>query len=715
MKRYFAVIMTFIETLINWITQPLFIISAIFWLTAFLLAKFLGKKKDRITIAFPFLVLFRSKIFNRMFQKIGSKNRKFWRIWFNIGAILSFILMLGALYFFISNFFQLIFDPKPENAILPLIPGVTISLPMFSFLLLPILINLTVHEFSHAIAAEIDDVKVKSSGLMGAGIFAIIGFGAFVEVDDFQMYNREINWKTRLRTYSGGIWSNIIVAGIFLLLLTLSPYLSQIGYSNTTFKVETVLSAEEGGFNDGNIEIGDIAYSINGTRLDYDQGLTLEAFLANETDFKFSIGDSMVITCIDPKTRDFYNRTISLGHRAFVGLITESVNNTMFRVNQVYTFEEGGNNFGKIPQGVVINKVNGIDLDYNEGITFEWLLTQQVPPYQMNLTSTNGTIYEINVNFQPKAAGAYLFNEIFLGILFEVVSNNKIEITEVLRNETEYGINEGNMPENTIITHINGININLESETFPEWLNDNINPNINDVLIFTSEDGTNYSMIVGDIPVIPVYIGIISSPYSLPQNFLGRLFGGNFPAQFEMFLTYTLVVAFSLALFNLLPTAIFDGGRMMKEIIELIIGKEEKPGETKKLHYLYDPEEKDQHLMLHNISKILSLKRLDPKENPQNDGPTPRGKINPENYNETSLEFEAIDEYQNGYFERVKPLNSDDLAPKTLMQVEVEYISDLKAPLKKKIYRSISWLVGGLVLASFILSIVKFGNTFFWL
>ncbi|MHA1476042.1 MAG: site-2 protease family protein [Promethearchaeota archaeon] len=188
--------MTFVEVLLGLITEPIFIISCIFWIITFILIKILGKKKENVTIFFPFLVLFKSKLFNRFFQKISGKGRRLWKIWWNIGVIVSFLFMIYAIYFFTSNFFALIFNPQPENAIIPLIPGVTIGLPLFSYLILPILFSMSIHEFSHAIAAEIDGVNVKSSGIFGAGIFFIIGFGAFVEVDEFQLNSKTYSSKT---------------------------------------------------------------------------------------------------------------------------------------------------------------------------------------------------------------------------------------------------------------------------------------------------------------------------------------------------------------------------------------------------------------------------------------------------------------------------------------------------------------------------------------
>src|SRR6056297_3050482 len=110
--------------IISFLQNPLFIISAIFWIISFILIKVLGKKKENITLMFPFLIMFRTKVFNKFFQKISRKYNRFWKIIWNIGIIGSFILMLFALYFFISNLIILIIQPQVENALIPLIPGV---------------------------------------------------------------------------------------------------------------------------------------------------------------------------------------------------------------------------------------------------------------------------------------------------------------------------------------------------------------------------------------------------------------------------------------------------------------------------------------------------------------------------------------------------------------------------------------------------------------
>jgi membrane-associated protease RseP (regulator of RpoE activity) len=698
-------ILGLLESVVN---NPLFIISLIFWPSAFLLVKLLGKKRDNVSLFIPFLALFRVKLFNRFFAKVAKKHRKIWKIWWNIGIIASFLLMIFALWFFGSNLFQLIVNPKPENAILPLIPGVTISLPMFTALLLPILVTISAHEFSHAIAAEIDDVHVKSAGVVVGGVGLILGFGAFVEVDDFHINSNVVSSLTRLRTFSAGVWTNVILAGIVFLLLNSFPQVMQIGYETNSFQVSHVISANEGGFNEGAIENGDIVYMINGTLVDRYAGTSLEQILANQTaNLNCSVGDTLEFTCYDPETRDYYTRNVVLGFRSFVGFSIEQVNLTAFRVVYVYTTLEGGNNYGLITENSTIIAFDNIFVDYGQNQTFSRYLTEREPGYTVNLTSDQGEIFKINVNYQPKAAGAYLLQHGYLGINIEQHSNNSFIIADILSNTTEYGVNEGRIPVGVIITTVNGINIALENETFQEFMENNFSPRPGDILIFTDSQDTNYSLIISNIPIIPVFIGISSESYWIPSNWFGRLLGGYFPDEISQFLYYTLMITFSLALFNLLPIGIFDGGRLVKELIHMKIGTKIKKGTKKKVKYYFDENSPTQHLMTHNIEEILAVEILTESQVVED----PQHELLPK----IPVEFQPLDSTGTGIIDSVILLNLESIPHESLIEVSLNYEEDLLASKKKHIYQGISWIAGAMLIASFVISIVKFNDTFFWL
>ena len=163
--------MTFFDFFFN----PWFIISLIFWILVALLAYLLRNKKEAAYLFFPLLAMFKTKKLNKFIKKISKRAPKFWKIFWTIGIFVSFGLTIFAFYFFFVNLINLIINPKVEQAVVPLIPGVTIDLPLLFYLILPLLFVLTTHEFAHGIAASVDGVDIKSTGVLGAGFFFLIG------------------------------------------------------------------------------------------------------------------------------------------------------------------------------------------------------------------------------------------------------------------------------------------------------------------------------------------------------------------------------------------------------------------------------------------------------------------------------------------------------------------------------------------------------------
>jgi membrane-associated protease RseP (regulator of RpoE activity) len=694
------------DLLLSTISNPFFIISVVFWIIAFLLVKIFGKNSKNVSIFFPFIAMIRTEKLNKLFRRIARRNKRFWKVFWNIGVIGSFIFMVFALYFFSINLYSLIINPKPENIIVPLIPGVTVDLPIFSYLIIPILITVTVHEFSHAIAAESDDIDIKSSGIFGAGIFFVIGFGAFVEVDEFQLYSKKIKSGPRLRVAAAGVWSNIILAGIILLSLNYFPQMIGLSYKSESFKITSVVSYENGGYNENNIAAGDIILEINGTTIDANKNIDLGTILNNETSIKCSIGDSLELTCYNPDNTETYKRNIHIGAKNFVGFEYEKYNSTAIKIGQIHSSLIGGNNENLIQSGVIIVKMNNTSINYSNGNTFQKYLTQKIPNYKLNLTSENGTIYTINVNLFPKALGAHVFYNVFLGIDIEVISNNSIKITNVFNNQTESGVNEGNIPENIIISSINGVNISLVNPlSFKEYFAQNYDINPGDKIIFQDQIGNNYSLQVAEIPVSPVFIGISHESYWIPKNWVGNLFGPTFPNIFYIELAFTWMVSISVALFNLLPTAIFDGGRLTKEIINAKVGNDKIEKHVKKKNiYEYEPEDSKQHLMTHNINEVLSVREIIPNDDAENEE---------DKYTYRDLKFKPIDSYNNGFIDSIEII--DEIIPekKSLIEVEFDYDKDLKEPIKKKINLSLSIFVGLIILANMIISLVKFRSILF--
>ncbi len=100
------------------------------------------------------------------------------------------------------------------------IPGSPIKVPWHAIFGLIILI--VVHELAHGIVARIEKIKVKSLGILTAGIFPI---GAFTEPDERQL--KRVEARKRMRVFSVGSMSNFLFGAIFLLLFLGMLYSAQ--------------------------------------------------------------------------------------------------------------------------------------------------------------------------------------------------------------------------------------------------------------------------------------------------------------------------------------------------------------------------------------------------------------------------------------------------------------------------------------------------------
>jgi len=128
------------------------------------------------------------------------------------GAFVLYGLMANTLT--IIQSYMAGFTPMPGIA--PIIPGVEIQgSPLFVPIhaLFGLIILVVVHEFSHGIVARAEKIKVKSLGVLTAGIFPI---GAFTEPDEKQL--KKVATRKRMRVFSSGSMANFLCGIIFLAL-----------------------------------------------------------------------------------------------------------------------------------------------------------------------------------------------------------------------------------------------------------------------------------------------------------------------------------------------------------------------------------------------------------------------------------------------------------------------------------------------------------------
>ncbi|MGV9199467.1 MAG: site-2 protease family protein, partial [Promethearchaeia archaeon] len=557
---------------------------------------------------------------NNFIKKISKKFPKFWRIFWSIGIFVSFGLIIFGFYFFFINLISLIVKPTVQNVVTPLIPGVTIDIPTIMYIILPLLFIMTTHELAHGIAATIDGVEVKSSGILGAGFFFLIGGGAFVEVDERELASKKVERKTRLRIAAAGTFVNVITAGIALLIILSFPLLISPFYGPQVIQVDTVYQEKEGGFNHNNINTGDVILGLKKQssdeflKLDYGNNKTLENYLYNRTDkISCSVGDNLTLKVYIPEKDIKDERAIELGPKYKIGILYEYISNSEMKITKIYSKDEGGNNYDiELEEGTIITEINNTDINVEGGDTLESILTTK-DLKDVKLKDKNGKVYSLDVELE--------------GVL----------------------------------------------------------------------------------------IGIISRSYWMPLNSLSKLFTGEFPNFLLREFIWLWIIAFSIALFNMLPLPIFDGDRVLKEVINWGIGEEYEGTKTKKEKFLFEPDKKLYELSEYRVQGIkkakLTIKSEDTsKQFRSSEGDNSSDIIIAEN------KFSLIDSLEDGFQDAVTlEFENKTLPENSILEIEYEYLHDKKEKTKKIILNTLRVITLGIVAANFILSFLKFGVVTFWM
>jgi len=226
------------------------------WITlTTILWKLRGDKENSRLAISPLMIVLRVPSSFKVFDKL----RSCWLLGlaFDLGVIATFLLMAEFYRITITRLIDLMRGHTGGVApIMPIIPGVTISLETFLYLLPGLSLAIIFHELSHALAARYEGIKVKSTGfLVALGILP----AAFVEPDDKELARAPL--RSRLRVYAAGILANIV---LFAMVTAVIMLLTQSGAYITIIDVSPGSFAEKAG-----IQRGDVFTSIvvNGTSL----------------------------------------------------------------------------------------------------------------------------------------------------------------------------------------------------------------------------------------------------------------------------------------------------------------------------------------------------------------------------------------------------------------------------------------------------------------
>jgi len=188
------------------------VILLVFWLMITLVGRYLNLKKYGLEVS-PFAILWKTKRFNSFIRRIAKKAPWLWKKVWLISIPLGFASLFYGFYFLLTNLMRFFVSPSTAASVVPVLPGITITGRTLYYLFFALAVSVTAHELAHGLAAESEEIPVRSSGIL---LFILIP-GAFVELDEEKMKKQEA--IKRLKIFSAGSMANLIVALIFLILL----------------------------------------------------------------------------------------------------------------------------------------------------------------------------------------------------------------------------------------------------------------------------------------------------------------------------------------------------------------------------------------------------------------------------------------------------------------------------------------------------------------
>lgn len=224
----------------------------IIWVVAIVFKKYL--EGYGVEVTFPVL-MWKTQRLRGFIDKIANLSKRFWKWFMNIGIVVSVIFMVIMAITLVYSLTMITTTPS-VSLLLPGVdvPGSPIFIPFFyGFVALATVI--IVHEFSHGILARVENVSLKSIGLL---LFVILP-GAFVEPNEEDMEN--ISKPGKLRIYAAGSMGNLSLAAIALVLMMVcSAFIVPACFHEDGIEIDRIVSGSPA---EGYLKSGMVIKSIN--------------------------------------------------------------------------------------------------------------------------------------------------------------------------------------------------------------------------------------------------------------------------------------------------------------------------------------------------------------------------------------------------------------------------------------------------------------------
>lgn len=218
-------------------------------------------KKTGLDVNFMTLKFFTS-VLNRPLQKWGIWRPRFLQWWFSLGTAVSLCLLPIAIIIlarsFILELMRRSSSDVPFAVVLePVIPGYNLPFSDIGYYAITLLVCTFVHEMGHAVAAVREDVHIYGTGFFLVFIFP----AACVYLDSSQL--NALAASRRLRILCAGIWHNVVLAVVAILLVFSLPWAVQPFFMTGDGVYVTSISPESGVLGPKGLHQSDVVTSLN--------------------------------------------------------------------------------------------------------------------------------------------------------------------------------------------------------------------------------------------------------------------------------------------------------------------------------------------------------------------------------------------------------------------------------------------------------------------
>ena len=265
-------------------------VATVFWLLLYLVNKRWPLKKYGLEVG-PLYVMRRTQRLNNFLQRTAERHPTFWRGVWNFGILVAFGQIIFAGYSLASNLYRFLSMPQTAQPVFLLLPGITISLTWFPYLMTAIALTLITHEFAHGIAACGEKLKIKSAGI----ILALVTIGGFIEPDEEQF--QKLSTSAKLRVISSGSFINLIVGFLIILLM------NGLILSSSGVVIQGVRA--DGPAYEAGLKPWDIVYAVNDTTINdvYEISWLLRSLQPGDV-VKFNSSRGVLVVVAEPSVHN---------------------------------------------------------------------------------------------------------------------------------------------------------------------------------------------------------------------------------------------------------------------------------------------------------------------------------------------------------------------------------------------------------------------------